>query len=1158
MTIDGNTAAALSAYATNEVAIIYPITPSSPMAEACDEWCAKGKQNIFGNTLKVVEMQSEAGAAGAVHGSLVEGSLTTTFTASQGLLLMIPNMYKIAGELLPCVFNVSARALATHALSIFGDHSDVMACRQTGFAMICSNNVQEAHDFTTIAMMSTLNSRVPFLHFFDGFRTSHEIAKIEVLETNEISSLINQKAIKQFRERALSPKNPVQQGTAQNPDVFFQNREASNIYYQNCLQYVNEAFEKFAKLTGRKYSPFEYYGHEEATKIIVSMGSSCDTIEDTIDHLIKKGEKVGLIKVRLYRPFYSKEFVKVLPKTAEFITVLDRTKESGSVGEPLYLDVVSSLTEQGITSVKILGGRYGLGSKDFTPSMVKAVFKNMKKTGKNHFTVGINDDITNTSLEVIDYDIEYDGTQCLFYGLGSDGTVSANKNSIKIIGENTPLYAQGYFEYDSKKSGSVTVSHLRFGKKQIKAPYSVEKANFIACHNQRYISKYDILSSIKNKGTFLLNCDWSIDELEEKLPALMKKQLFEKKIKFYIIDANKIAEKIGLKGRINTIMQSAFFKLANIIPFEEAKQHMKEMAKKSYSKAGDEVVQKNYQAIDEGELGIIEVKIPINWSKPKNNLNTQYTDETSSFNNKIIKPINERKGNNLPCSAFTADGRIPTDTTKFEKRGIATSVPCWISENCIQCNMCSVVCPHGAIKAVLLENGTETPVDFKTIPALAENGKKFRIQISPLDCTGCGSCVNICPAIKKALEMTDAEKQINEQVENYKFASKIENTNSIFAKNTLKGSQFAHCHFQFSGACAGCGETPYIKLLTQMYGTNMVIANATGCSSIYGGSYPTCPYTKDKEGRGPAWANSLFEDNAEFGFGMQISANTKLEQVKQLAQEAITNNLNCKNELQNWLDSINNFDKNKQTSKELLNALLSEKKSATKDNKKIIEKLLDLQEFFEQKTIWAIGGDGWAYDIGYGGLDHILASNENINILVLDTQVYSNTGGQSSKATPLGAVTKFAEKGKTTSKKSLAMIALNYSNCYVAQIALGANMNQSVQAINEAVAHNGPSIIIAYSTCINQGTDMSQSMKVMREAVQCGYWHLFRYNPETKKLILDSPKPTGDYIEFVKKERRFANLYKANPDEAQKMLEKSKSDSEILYNKLVKLSSDSE
>lgn len=1158
MTVDGNTATALSAYATNEVAIIYPITPSSPMAEACDEWCAKNKKNMFDNTLRVVEMQSEAGAAGAVHGSLVEGSLTTTFTASQGLLLMIPNMYKIAGELLPCVFHVSARSLATHALCIFGDHSDVMACRQTGFAMLCSNNVQEAHDFATIAMMSTLNSRVPFLHFFDGFRTSHEIAKIDVLNTKEIASLINKKAIKEFRQRALNPKNPVQQGTAQNPDVFFQNREAANIYYENCLSHVLDAFAKFEKLTKRHYAPFEYYGAPDAKKVIVAMGSSCDTIEDTIDALTKKGEKVGLIKVRLYRPFYAKEFVKVLPKTTEFISVLDRTKESGSTGEPLYLDVVTSLFETNHNNITVFGGRYGLGSKDFTPAMVKAVYKNMKKTGKNHFTVGINDDLTGSSLDVAPFDLKLSQTQCLFYGLGSDGTVSANKNSIKIIGEYTPLFAQGYFEYDSKKSGSITISHLRFGKNKIKAPYVVETADFVACHNQRYVEKYDMLSTLKPKGTFLLNCDWSKDELEEKLPASFKKALFEKKVKFYIIDALKIATELGLKGKINTIMQSAFFKLSNIIPFAEAKQHMKDMAKKSYSKAGEDVVQKNYNAIDKGESGIVEIKIPTSWKKAKDKLTTDYTAETSPFNDKIIKPIANRKGNELPTSAFSPDGRIPTDTTKFEKRGIATTIPCWLSENCIQCNQCSVVCPHGAIKPVLIDEKTKTPKGFKTIPALAEQKKKFRIQISPLDCTGCGSCANVCPAMKKALEMKKAEEQIEKEAENYRFATTIKNAkSSIFAPTTLKGSQYQPCYFQFSGACAGCGETPYIKLLTQLYGKNMIIANATGCSSIYGGSYPTCPYTKDDSGRGPAWANSLFEDNAEFGFGMQISANTKMEQLKQLAKQAIEFKVKSKKQIENWLNTVDNLNENIKASEDMLNALTKEKKTATnKEQKDIIDKMLALQDFFEQKTVWAIGGDGWAYDIGYGGLDHILASNENINILVLDTQVYSNTGGQSSKATPLGAVAKFAEKGKTTSKKSLAMIALNYKNCYVAQIALGANMNQAVQAFNEAVAHKGPSIIVAYSTCINQGIDMSQSMKIERDAVLSGFWHLFRYNPETGKLTLDSQKPTGDYFEFAKGERRFANLNKANPELAQSMLEKSKQDSDLIYEKLSKLAAE--
>ena len=1153
MTIDGNTAAALSAYATNEVAIIYPITPSSPMAEACDEWSAKGKENIFGQKMKIVEMQSEGGAAGALHGSLLAGSLTTTFTASQGLLLMIPNMYKIAGELLPCVFNVSARALATHALSIFGDHSDVMACRQTGFAMLCSNNVQEAHDFATIAMMSTLNSKVPFLHFFDGFRTSHEIAKIDVLENKEINRLIPHKAILEFRKRALDPKNPHQQGTAQNPDVFFQNREAANKYYNECGNIVLKAMQDYEKISGRKYSLYQYYGDKNATKVIVAMGSACDTIEETIDHLNKKGEKLGLLKVRLYRPFYASEFVKALPKTTQFISVLDRTKESGSLGEPLYLDVVAALNENKKNNTKVLGGRYGLGSKEFTPAMAKAVFDNCKANGKNHFTVGINDDLTYTSLHIPNFEIEYDGTQCLFYGLGSDGTVSANKNSIKIIGENTKLYAQGYFVYDSKKSGSVTISHLRFGKTPIKAPFVVDSADFIACHNARYVGKYDFLSKLKKGGTLLLNCDWKPEELEEKLPCEFKQKIAKNNIEFYIIDAQKIADEIGLRGKINTIMQSAFFYLTKIIPYENAKVQMKKMAQKSYAKAGEEVVQKNFKAIDLGKEGVIKVNIPSSWKNAKNKLVTQYNITTNDFAEKIIKPVEEQKGDSLPCSAFTPDGVVPTDTTKFEKRGIAPSIPCWLSENCIQCNMCSMVCPHGAIKAVLVDENTKTSEKFECKTALGTTNKKFRIQVSPLDCTGCGSCAKICPAKNKALVMSDAEKQIEEQRENWIEASKLQNDTTVFPSTTIKGSQFKDCHFQFSGACAGCGETPYIKLVTQLFGKNMIIANATGCSSIYGGSYPVCPYTKDKNGYGPAWANSLFEDNAEFGFGMEISTKNKTDTVINLINKAISQNSACKNEMNEWLNSVDNFEQNEIASNNLLNKINEEIKTATGELKQTLKSLIELKDFFKQKCVWAIGGDGWAYDIGYGGLDHILASNENINILVLDSQVYSNTGGQSSKATPLGAVAKFAENGKSTSKKSLALMALNYPNCYVAQIALGANMNQAIQAINEAVAHKGPSLIVAYSTCVNHGIDMGNSMEIMKKAVQSGYWHLFRYIPEQQKLKLDSPAPTLDFIEFVKSERRFANLYKVNPEYAQSILEQSKKDSEILYNKLKKL-----
>lgn len=1148
ITVDGNTAVALSAYATNEMAIIYPITPSSPMAESCDAWSGEKKPNMFGVPMKVVEMQSEAGAAGAVHGSLSSGVLTTTFTASQGLLLMIPNMYKIAGELLPCVFHVSARALATHALSIFGDHSDVMACRQTGFAMLCSNNVQEAHDFATIAMMATLNSRVPFLHFFDGFRTSHEISKINVLETEEIAKLIPQDKIEEFRARGLSPAHPHQQGTAQNPDVFFQNREACNKFYTECFSCVVDAMKTYAAATGKKYAPYEYVGKKNATKVIVAMGSACDTIEE----VIKETHDVGLVKVRVYRPFNAKEFVKVLPKNVEVITVLDRTKESGSVGEPLYTDVSASLNECG-KFIKILGGRYGLGSKDFTPAMAWAVVENTKQNGKNHFTVGIDDNITNTSLTVKPIKSSYTGTKCLFYGLGSDGTVSANKNSIKIIGDSTPLYAQGYFVYDSKKSGSITISHLRFGKTPIKSHYEIEDADFIACHNERFIGKYDILHKLKPNGTFLLNCEWENAELESKLPAEFKKEIFEKNINFYTINAVKIAKELNLHGKINTIMQSAFFYLTKIIKFNEAKTQMKKMAEKSYMKAGKEVVENNFKAIDQAPQNLVKINVPIGWKNSTSQVSTSLTHETSNFNETIIKPISKQLGNTLPVGAFCADGRVPTNTTQYEKRGIATAIPCWKSEHCIQCNMCSFVCPHGAIKPVLIDKKTKKPTTFTTIKANMADKYEFRIQVSPLDCTGCGSCVNICPAREKALVMANADEQIEKQKDNYQFAANLENNTSIFGTSTVKGSQFAPCYFQFSGACAGCGETPYIKLATQLFGENMVIANATGCSSIYGGSYPTCPFTQNKKGFGPAWANSLFEDNAEFGFGIKLANNSQTKCILQLIEKAKENK--CKNAklLDAWANSLDSYTKNNIFVEEILKKLPKEAEKAKQPLKSVLEEILSMKEFLTQKSVWIIGGDGWAYDIGYGGLDHVIASNEDVNILVLDTQVYSNTGGQSSKATPCGASAKFAESGKTTSRKSLAMMALNYPNCYVAQVAMGANMQQCLNAMKEAENHKGPSLIVAYSTCINQGIDMSNGMLEMKKAVQSGYWHLFRYIPETKELKIDSPMPTEDYIEFVKKERRYASLLQKNPERAKRLIEKGKEDNDELLAKLLKM-----
>ena len=1154
ITVDGNTAAAMSAYATNEAAIIYPITPSSPMAESCDEWAGQGKKNIFGSTMRIVEMQSEAGAAGALHGSLLAGTLTTTFTASQGLLLMIPNMYKIAGELLPCVFNVSARTVASHALNIFGDHSDVMACRQTGFAMLASSNVQEAHDFATIAMMTTLTSSVPFLHFFDGFRTSHEIQKINALTDDEYKSLIPYKAIEAFRKRAMNPNRPEQHGTAQNPDVFFQNREACQPFYDNVLQNIKESFEKFYKLTGRKYAPFKYYGPKDANKVIVSMCSSTETIESVISEInATSKDKVGLVKVSLYRPFFAKEFCKVLPKTTEYITVLDRTKEAGSAGEPLYQDCITALAENGLGYIKVLGGRYGLGGKDFTPSDAYAVIKNTKRNGKNHFTVGINDDVSNSSLAIKQYEPKFSGTSCMFFGLGSDGTVSANKNSIKIIGDNTNLFAQGYFVYDSKKSGSVTISHLRFGKKPIKAPYNITQADFVACHNPRYIGKYDLLGYLKPKGIFLLNCPWTGEELERQLPASFKQTLAQKKIKFFTIDAEDIALNLGLKGKINTIMQSAFFKVTRIIPFYTAQKAMKEAVKKSYDKAGEKVVNMNYEAINQGAININSITIPPTWLNAENEITTKYTSFTNKFAQTIMEPIAKLHGDNLPVSVFNPNGAIPADTARFEKRGIAQSIPQWIPENCIQCNMCSTICPHGAIKAVLVDKDTPTPKGFVTVLAKGYHDKEYRIQISPLDCTGCGCCVNTCPALKKALVMVDGADQIKNEAKNFEFASKITNDPNSYKKDNIKGLQFAPCHFQYSGACAGCGETAYIKMATQLFGDSMLIANATGCSSIYGGSYPSCPYTVDKDGNGPAWANSLFEDNAEFGLGMRISLNVTKERITALINQAIKLKSKNKALLNEWLENKDNIETSKGISKKLIDALQLEIKTATAELKHVLKEILVEKDNLNEKTVWIIGGDGWAYDIGYGGLDHVIASNQDVNILVLDTQVYSNTGGQASKATPEGAIAKFADTGKRTARKSLAMMALNYPNVYVAQISMGANMQHALKCMREAQEHKGPSIIVAYATCINHGIDMSNTNLIERQAVQSGYWHIFHYSPSEKKLYVDCGEPTMDYIEFAKTQRRFANLYKKAPDVADELLQQAKSDNEMLYKKLKKI-----
>ncbi len=1140
MTIDGNTAASHVAYAFSDVAAIYPITPSSPMAEFVDEWGANGRKNLFGQQVRVAEMQSEAGAAGAVHGSLTAGALTTTFTASQGLLLMIPNMYKIAGELLPCVFHVSARALAYHALSIFGDHSDVMACRQTGFAMIASNSVQEAMDMALVSHLATLKSKVPFLHFFDGFRTSHEVQKIDGIDYDEIEKLVDWDAIKAFRDNGLNPERPLQRGTAQNPDIYFQGREAANKYYDAVPGIVEDIMGQVGKLTGRAYKLFDYVGAKDAERVVIAMGSGCEAIEETIAYLAGQGEKVGLIKVRLYRPFPAKQFIKAIPETCKKIAVLDRTKEAGSLGEPLYEDVCTALREAGIHDIQVVGGRYGLGSKEFNPTMVKAVYDNLKQDApKNHFTVGIVDDVTNTSLPLgKTLDVAPEGTKsCMFYGLGSDGTVGANKNSIKIIGDHTNMYAQAYFSYDSKKSGGITVSHLRFGKKPIQSTYLIDSADFVACHNPAYVTKYDTLSALKPGGVFLLNSPWTAEEMEAQLPASMKQALAEKKARFYTIDAIKLAHEVGMGGRINTIMQAAFFKLADVIPYAEADQYMKDYAKKAYGKKGDEVVKQNWAAIDSAVSGIVEIKVPAEWAGTKTGAVPAKVEADEYFDS-VVLPILSQEGDKLPVSAFEPDGTVPTGTTKFEKRGIAVNVPEWQIDNCIQCGFCSLVCPHAVIRPYLLddEQAASAPAGFETKNAVGKEfaGLKYRIQVSPLDCTGCGNCAQVCPAKQKALLMKPLASQLNQE-ENWAFAQTLPEYKGELNVKTVKGSQFKKPLFEFSGACAGCGETPYVKLVTQLYGDRMMIANATGCSSIYGGSAPTCPYTKNDDGHGPAWANSLFEDNAEFGYGMNLAMGQRREQlamnVSALAEkwgEWPEGVAAC----QAWLDGMDDADASKAAAKQLVEAIEGCKDCGCEADE-LCRKVYAERDLLVKKSIWVIGGDGWAYDIGYGGLDHVLAQGEDVNILVLDTEVYSNTGGQASKASPTGAVAKFAAAGKRTRKKDLGLMAMSYGYVYVAQVAMGADMNQLMKAVTEAEAYKGPSLIIAYSPCINHGINMGQTQLESKKAVAAGYWPLYRYNPDLEHpLTVDSKDPTESYQDFIRSENRYATLLRQFPDVA--------------------------
>jgi len=1176
-TMDGNNAAAYVSYPFTDVAAIYPITPSSVMAEVTDQMTVKGEKNLFGQEVKVAEMQSEAGAAGTVHGSLAAGALTTTYTASQGLLLMIPNMYKIAGELLPCVIHVSARCVASHALNIFGDHSDVYACRQTGFAMMCSSNVQEVMDLGAVAHLSTIKGRVPVLHFFDGFRTSHEIQKIEKWDYKDLGEMLDWDAAQSFRNRALNPEHPVLRGTAQNGDIFFQAREACNEYYDKFPAIVEDYMNKVNAKIGTNYKLFNYYGAPDADHIIIAMGSVCDTIEETIDYLNSTaGTKLGLVKVRLYRPFVAEKLIEAIPDTVKQISVLDRTKEPGSLGEPLYLDVVAALKGSKFDKVTICGGRYGLGSKDTTPAQIKAVYWNdcKKAEFKSRFTIGIKDDVTNLSLDTEEKlnSAPKGTTACKFWGLGADGTVGANKNSIKIIGDHTDMYAQAYFAYDSKKSGGVTVSHLRFGTSPIKSTYLVNMADFVACHNQSYIDKYNMVQDIKPGGTFLLNCQWNAQELETHLPGQVKRYIAENNIKFYTIDGCWHRQKIGLGNRINTVLQAAFFKLANIIPIDDAVKYMKDAATASYSKKGDAVVKMNHDAIDAGVSGIVEVKVPAEW---KNAADTAMGMPAATGNrkdlvdyvNKIQIPVNAQEGDKLPVSAFKdmPDGTFPQGSAAYEKRGIAVDVPAWNSENCIQCNFCAYVCPHAVIRPVAMTDDelAKAPAGAKekALKMTGVNGMNFVMTVSALDCTGCGSCANVCPGKKgaKALVMQPLESQLAEQ-ELFAYGQSLPEKKEVaekFKETTVKGSQFKQPLLEFSGACAGCGETPYAKLVTQLFGDRMYIANATGCSSIWGGSAPSTPYTVNKDGKGPAWANSLFEDNAEYGYGMFLAQNTLRQRaVSKLLEMQKSANAELKTAIENYLSTLNNGIENIPATAALVTALEADNSAAAKD-------VLQLKDYLGKKSMWVFGGDGWAYDIGFSGLDHVIASGEDVNIFVFDTEVYSNTGGQASKSTPTGAIAQFAAAGKEVKKKDLAGIAMSYGYVYVAHIAMGADMNQCIKAISEAEAYNGPSIIIAYAPCINHGikAGMSKAMDEEKKAVEAGYWHLFRYDPRLKAegknpFQLDSKVPAVDekYKEFLMGEVRYNSLVRQNPERAEKLFNKAVENAKSRYDYLVRLS----
>lgn len=1165
-TMDGNQAAAHASYAYTEVAAIYPITPSSVMPEHVDEWATEGRKNIFGQTVQVTEMQSEAGAAGAVHGSLAAGAMTTTFTASQGLLLMIPNLYKVAGEQLPGVFNVSARAIASHALSIFGDHSDVYACRQTGAAMLCESSVQEVMDLTPVAHCAALKGKIPFINFFDGFRTSHEIQKIETWDYEDLKELVDMDAIDEFRNHALNPNHPCQRGSAQNPDIFFQAREACNPFYDAMPAIVQDYMDKVNEKIGTDYKLFNYYGAADAERVIIAMGSACETIEETVDYMMAAGEKVGVVKVRLYRPFCAQALLDAIPETVKTISVLDRTKEPGAFGEPLYLDVVAALKGTKFDAVPVLSGRYGLGSKDTTPAQIVAVFNN---TEKAKFTIGIVDDVTGLSLETgAPLVTTPEGTiNCKFWGLGADGTVGANKNSIKIIGDNTDMYAQAYFDYDSKKSGGVTMSHLRFGKKAIKSTYLIRQANFVACHNPSYVDKYNMVQELVDGGTFLLNCPWDMEGLEKHLPGQVKAYIADHNIKFYTIDGIKIGKEIGLGGRINTVLQSAFFKLASIIPEEEAIDLMKKAAKATYGRKGDKIVQMNYDAIDAGAKQVVEVSVPDSWKSAEDE--GLFTPEVKGgredvvdFVKNIQSKVNSQEGNSLPVSAFSeyVDGSTPSGSSAYEKRGIAVDIPVWKEENCIQCNRCAYVCPHAVIRPVALTEDelAKAPEGTKAIDMVGMPGMKFAITVSGYDCTGCGSCANVCPGKKgeKALVMENMEANVTVSQERFDFGKEIPVKPEVVAKfkpETVKGSQFKQPLLEFSGACAGCGETPYAKLITQLFGDRMYIANATGCSSIWGNSSPSTPYTVNEKGQGPAWSNSLFEDNAEFGYGMLLAQKAIRKRLKENVETVLASDeasAEVKAACQEYLDTFNSGATNGDAADKLVAALEGCDCGTCSD-------IVKNKDFLAKKSQWVFGGDGWAYDIGFGGVDHVLASGEDINVMVFDTEVYSNTGGQSSKATKTGATAQFAAGGKETKKKDLAGIAMSYGYVYVAQIAMGADYNQTVKAIAEAEAYPGPSLIIAYAPCINHGIKMGMS-KVQTEealAVECGYWNNFRFNPaaEGAKFTLDSKEPTGDYQAFLDGEVRYNALKRANPEKAEKLFAKNEAEAKERYDYLKKL-----